>query len=143
MYADYEFYTNEYLGNKITAEDFPRLALRASDFLDFATGNKMIDNLPSDTASLNKIKKACCAVADEMSDMSKAGSSAEATGTGGGIIKSLSSGGESITYELTAAAKAAAAGSEAVQRHLYGIAKSYLSLVSDDNGNYYLYRGLD
>ena len=32
-YADYDFYLNEYLGDAITGEDFPRLSQRASDYI--------------------------------------------------------------------------------------------------------------
>ena len=36
-YADYNYYTGTFLGDAIAEANFPRLALRASDFLDYYT----------------------------------------------------------------------------------------------------------
>ena len=36
-YCDYDFYRNVYLGNAISAEDFPQLSERASDYIRAAT----------------------------------------------------------------------------------------------------------
>ena len=36
-YADYEFYTTSYFGSAVPETDFPRLAERASDFVDTMT----------------------------------------------------------------------------------------------------------
>ena len=55
MIPDYGYYTSEYLGNQITAQDFPRLIARAGDYL--AT-------LPCVNADAEKLKKAACAVAE-------------------------------------------------------------------------------
>ncbi len=59
MYADYSFYVGEYLGNAISEADFPRLALRASKFLDYYTMNRAKDYSKDDS-----LKHACCAVAE-------------------------------------------------------------------------------
>ena len=37
VYADYDFYTNEYFGRAISEDDFPRLALRGSQYIDYIT----------------------------------------------------------------------------------------------------------
>lgn len=38
-YADYDYYSGTYLGT-VSEEDFPRLAVRASSFLDYYTQNR-------------------------------------------------------------------------------------------------------
>lgn len=59
-YADYEYYTETYLGTAIKEPDFPRLALRASSYLDYYTQGKAAKN-----ADLEALKMACCAVAEQ------------------------------------------------------------------------------
>jgi hypothetical protein len=59
MYANYSFYVEEYLGASISEENFPRLALRASRFLDYYTMNRAKDYSKDDS-----VKRACCAVAE-------------------------------------------------------------------------------
>lgn len=65
MYADYDFYLNTYFGNAISAEDFPRLSTRASDYIRSAT-NGLSDTV--DGWQLEAVKKASCAVADALLD---------------------------------------------------------------------------
>mgnify|MGYP002676488224 CR=1 FL=1 len=57
-YADYIYYSETYIGN-VSEEDFPRLAVRASSFLDYYTLNKAKDN-----ADLDAVKMCCCALVD-------------------------------------------------------------------------------
>lgn len=65
MYADYDFYMNLYFGNAISAEDFPRLSTRASDYIRSATQG-LSDTV--DGWQLEAVKKASCAVADALLD---------------------------------------------------------------------------
>lgn len=65
MYADYDFYLNEYFGNAISPEDFPRLSERASDYIRSATTG-ISDTV--DGWQLEAVKKASCAVADVLLD---------------------------------------------------------------------------
>ena len=59
-YADYAFYTDEYLGRTITAEkDFAYFALRATEMID----NKTFGRIEEAT---DAVKRACCAAADEL-----------------------------------------------------------------------------
>lgn len=44
-YADYKFYTESF-GNVVPETDFPRLAERASDFVDAMTFDRLVDGLP-------------------------------------------------------------------------------------------------
>ena len=67
MYADYDFYLNEYFGDAISPEDFPRLSERASDYVRAAT-RRISDTV--DSWQLEAVKKCACAVADVLLDES-------------------------------------------------------------------------
>lgn len=58
-YADYTYYAGTYMG-AVSEEDFPRLAVRASSFLDYYTQNRAKDN-----AELDAVKMCCCALVDK------------------------------------------------------------------------------
>ena len=58
-YADYDYYSGTYMGT-VSEEDFPRLAVRASSFLDYYTCNRAADN-----ADLDAVKMCCCALVDK------------------------------------------------------------------------------
>lgn len=109
-YADYEFYTTSYFGSVVPETDFPRLAERASEFIDLMTSDRLVDGLPTDERSQKRIKKAVCSLAEKMyqielaeknaTDAAVSGTST-AIGSGGsttGIVTSVSSGSESISY---------------------------------------------
>ena len=108
-YADYKFYTESF-GNVVPETDFPRLAERASDFVDIMTFDRLVDGLPENERSQKRIKKAVCSLAELMYQIELAEKNATnaavsgtstAIGTGGsttGIVTSLSSGSESISY---------------------------------------------
>lgn len=70
-YADYTFYTSEYLGSAIAEADFDRLALRASEEIDHITFERAAAVTDTDTIIL--IKKATCAVAETLQTIEKAG----------------------------------------------------------------------
>ena len=63
-YADYEFYTTSYFGSVVPETDFPRLAERASDFIDLMTFDRLVDGLPSNERSQKHIKKAVCSLSE-------------------------------------------------------------------------------
>ena len=65
-YADYEFYTTSYFGSVVPEADFPRLAERASDFVDLMTFDRLVDGLPENERSQKRIKKAVCSLAELM-----------------------------------------------------------------------------
>ena len=54
IYADFSFYKDTYLGRSINEEDFSRLALRASSFLDYYTQGRASKN-----PELYALKMAC------------------------------------------------------------------------------------
>lgn len=110
-YADYEFYATSCFGSVVPETDFPRLAERASDFIDTVTYGNLEDGLPTERKSLNRLKKAVCAVAEKMYDLELAERNATnaamssnemvTVGTNGkttDIVASVSSGSESISY---------------------------------------------
>ena len=109
-YADYEFYTTSYFGSVVPEADFPRLAERASDFVDTMTFDRLVGGLPENERSQKRIKKAVCSLAELMYQMELAEKNATnaavsgtstALGSGGsatGIVTSVSSGSESISY---------------------------------------------
>ncbi len=144
MYADYEFYKNTYKGNKISPEEFENLAERASDFLDYITRGRLENGVPSAEKDAVKIRKACCAVADAYKSISAAEQSAQGmTGiAGAGAIKSISSGGESLSFGDSAVSLALSKGRPGINNYLFNEAKTYLSGVTDDRGTAYLYWGL-
>lgn len=96
MYADYAFYVETYLGSAIPEADFPRLALRASQFLDYFTMNRA-----KGYAANNAVKNACCAVAEAYQNVEKV-----ETKSG---IASESVGSYSVSYATDAAVKSALA----------------------------------
>ena len=108
-YADYKFYTESF-GNVVPETDFPRLAERASDFVDTMTFDRLVDGLPTNERSQKRIKKAVCSLTEKMyqielaeknaTDAAVSGTST-VLGSGGsttGIVTSISSGSESISY---------------------------------------------
>lgn len=109
-YADYEFYTTSYFGSVVPETDFSRLAERASDFVDTMTFDRLVDGLPENERSQKRIKKAVCSLAELMYQIELAEKNATnaavsgtstAIGPGGsttGVVTSVSSGSESISY---------------------------------------------
>ena len=161
-YTDFEFYATTYHGNVVPEADFPRIADRASDFLDVITFDRLADGLPSDERAATKVQKAVCAVADKLYELELAekqanaaaqagGSSGASGGATSGIISSRSSGSESISYaSLSDTASGAknwsavyqAAGDETLTNNLlYSAARLYLTGVKDNNGVNLLYAG--
>lgn len=65
-YADYEFYKTSYFGSAVPGTDFPRLAERASDFVDTMTFDRLVDGLPANEHSQKRIKKAVCSLTELM-----------------------------------------------------------------------------
>ena len=63
MYADYNFYTTEYMGSLIPETAFAGVERAASAYVDFITHNRIqADDLPERVMA--KVKMAVCAVAE-------------------------------------------------------------------------------
>jgi hypothetical protein len=94
-YADFEYYEDTYLGTAIAEADFPALALRASAYIDQITFQRAAE--VTDESTLDLIKMATCAVAEEIQKTQVSGD------TGG--IASESVGSHSVTYADNATAR--------------------------------------
>ena len=163
-YADYDFYTTSYFGSVVPETDFSRLAERASDFVDLMTSDRLVDGLPTNERSQKRIKKAVCSLAElmyqielaEKNATNAAMSGASTTiGSGGsttGIVISVSSGSESISYatpqQVGASAKewsavyAAAGDAQKTNDLLLKAALPLLMGVRTDDGIPVLYAGV-
>lgn len=162
-YADFEFYATTYHGNVVPEADFPRIADRASDFLDVITFDRLIDGLPDNDRAKTKVQKAVCAVAEKLYELeladkqalSAAAGGTSSSGPGGatsGVITSRSAGSESISYaspsEMANGAKTwsavyqAAGNPQETNKILESAARLYLTGVKDDNGVNLLYAGV-
>ena len=162
-YTDFEFYATTYHGNVVPEADFPRIADRASDFLDVITFDRLVDGLPSDERAATKVQKAACAVSDKLYELELADKQALSAATGGtsssgsggatsGVITSRSAGSESISYaspsEMANGAKTwsavyqAAGNPQETNKILESAARLYLTGVRDDKGVLLLYAGL-
>ena len=93
-YTTYEFYKDEYYGDSIEESLFPKWESRATDRLDELTyGNITADALEEYS---EKIQKATCALADLLYKIDF--KTNHANDTNGGNVKSMSSGGQSISF---------------------------------------------
>lgn len=107
-YADYTYYYGTYMGT-MSEEDFSRLAVRASSYLDYYTRDKAKDN-----AELDAVKMCCCALVDvyKLIETAKelankdmtAGLSSDAiqSETVGGYSRTMRSGGDGASSSLQA-----------------------------------------
>lgn len=163
-YADYEFYTTSYFGSVVPETDFLRLAERASDFVDTVTFDRLVDGLPTNERSQKRIKKAVCSLTELMYQIELAEKNATnaavsgtstAIGSGGsttGIVTSVSSGSESISYATPqqkasgakewSAVYAAAGDVQKTNDLLLKTALPLLMGVRTDNGIPVLYAGV-
>jgi len=66
VYADYTFYTEQFLGTAIAQPDYDRLAMRASALIDQVTFGRAgaVVAAGADPGTVDKIKMAACAVAE-------------------------------------------------------------------------------
>lgn len=162
-YADYKFYTESF-GNVVPETDFPRLAERASEFVNTMTFDRLVDGLPTNERSQKRIKKAVCSLAELMYQIELAEKNATnaavrgastAIGPGGsttGIVTSVSSGSESISYATPqqkasgakewSAVYAAAGDVQKTNGLLYKTALPLLMGVRTDDGIPVLYAGM-
>lgn len=108
-YADYEFYATSYFGSVVPEADFPRVVERASDFVDLMTSDRLVDGLPTNERSQKRIKKAVCSLAElmyqielaEKNAINQASANVTDINVGNistGVVTSVSSGSESISY---------------------------------------------
>ena len=134
-YADFEYYANTYLGTAIEYNDFSRLSLRASAFLDYYTQGRAAKN-----AELDALKMCCCAIAEQYQYIDTAKALAQKSITpsleNNGELQSQTVGSWSKTYRSGGdSAQQALSSVQAAQSALTAIAQQYLA------GTGLLYRG--
>lgn len=127
IYADFDYYVNEYLGNAIAAGDFPRMAARASRYIDYITQNRAAKN-----AALSVIKDCCCALAEQyqLIDTAEAlaAHSLNVNKDGGGEVSSETVGSWSRSYQSGGySAQAALQATRESKSALASIARQYLA----------------
>lgn len=134
-YADYEYYTTTYLGTAVKECDFPRLALRASSFLDYYTQGQAAQN-----PDLDALKMACCAIAEQCQHIDTAAALAQKS-----LTASLESDGELQSQTVGSWSKTYRSGGDSAQQALSSVqtAKAALGSLAQQYlaGTGLLYRG--
>ncbi|MBE5877696.1 MAG: hypothetical protein E7290_12515 [Lachnospiraceae bacterium] len=97
MITDYDFYTGKYFGDIIPETSLEKYLSRAEDSLQELTFGRLQDLTEFD----ENVQKAVCALAEVeyQIDMASKATMLRENGSGG-MIKSKSSGGESISYDV-------------------------------------------
>lgn len=93
-YTSYKFYTEEYYGDSIEESLFPKWNDRASEKLDVLTCGNITEGVLKEFDK--KIQKATCALADLLYQIDF--KTSHASDEKGGNVKSMSSGGRSISF---------------------------------------------
>lgn len=62
IYADYDFYKEQFCGRTIPQDDFRYFAARASEHIDAATFGRLENGVPEECAE--KVQNCCCALAE-------------------------------------------------------------------------------
>lgn len=112
-YADYGYYKEVYLGTALDREDFTRLALRASEYIDRYTRGRA-----AAAVGTEQVKKACCALAEKSALIEQAEALARASlaQSGGTPLESETVGAYSVSYrgggDCAASAQGVSAGAE-------------------------------
>lgn len=121
----YEFYKNNYHGDKVSIDDFPKWLAKASFDVDYLTcGNITEESLEEFS---DNVQIAVCAIVDFLFSMDELQSRAS-SGASEVNIKSITSGSESITYNTVSTAYEKALSDPAEKRRLeYEEIKPYLS----------------
>lgn len=127
VYASYDFYRNEYLGQSIQAEDFPRLALRGSQYIDYLTQGRA-----GSRGELEAVKMCCCALAEQYQSIDAAvqlaRQSLAAGAADGAEVQSETVGGWSRSYRSGGdSAQSAAQAAESGKAQLAETARQYLA----------------
>ena len=124
-YADYTYYSGTYMG-AVSENDFPRLVVRASSFLDYYTQNRV-----KDYADLEAVKMCCCALVDQYMLIDTAQELARKNVSAGlasdeGELQSETVGGYSRTLRSGGDSSVLKAASEA-KKALASVAREYLA----------------
>lgn len=131
----------------MSADDFKRFSRRAERRIDWITGNKLQFAFPTNERNVEAVKDCVCELADFLyqidsynaAAMESMGTVAQADGTvKGKVIKSVSSGSESINYSdggsFSTATMEAAKDKKVADTMVYGMVRDGLGGVPDANG---------
>lgn len=150
-YVNYEYYSSLYGNKAIPKTDFNRLLWDAEREIDKATSG--VDNVrklkvafPTNEEDAESIKRCVCALIEFLNNLELAEkNSVMVQGTDGamrgGIIKSVSAGNESITYETSGTIGNAIRSTKDRDVTVYAFIASRLHGVSDANGVNLLFGG--
>ena len=127
IYADFEYYTAEYMGRAVPEEDFPRLAMRASRYIDYITQGKA-----QKRADLEAVKMCSCALAESEQQIETAQELARkslyAEAADGAEVQSESVGGWSRSFRSGGSSSRDASDAAATVRNLrYSVVQEYLA----------------
>ena len=135
-YADYDYYKDSYLGSALDGEEFPRLALRASRFMDYYCQGRVEEKAGSDA-----VKTACCALAEQYKLLEEA----EALAQGALARNESQRGGEILRETVGAYSVTHRGGGESAQaaQEAAGKARQGLAMLARQHlaGTGLLYRG--
>ncbi len=124
IYADYTYYAGVYMGS-VSEDDFPRLAVRASSFLDYYTLGKAKRN-----ADLDAVKMCCCALVDQYALLDAAQAAATKCLANAGGLETKSETVGSYSRTLTTGGEAAKSALDAVsngKQTLAALCNEYLA----------------
>ncbi len=143
-YADYKFYKNEYFGDTIAESDFPKWADRASRQMDVFTFRRLLSAYPTDEYTDRQIKLCVCELAEKMMETDKYLKASALTEQGhSSVVKSMSSGSESITYATGETVYASVVKDNRSRQAFYRVTLTeYLNGLTDANGICLLYAGV-
>jgi len=155
MYADYEYYTIEYGGAVFkSASAFTPYERKAERRIDVATTDKLISAFPQEEKAVQAVKDCVCELAEflyevdiyRQSTITSTGVLEQSDGSvRGKVIKSVSSGSESISYstagDTQTVVSEAAKDRNVLDCEVYAIIRNSLSGVEDENGINLLYAG--
>lgn len=131
-YVDYTYYTTTYGGSAISSAEFTAYANRASAYIDYVTMDRAVSLMslssPSteETALMNKVKNAVCAVADQFKNYDA---------IGGGSISSESVGSHSVSYAIADRKVYAANVSNAAEIYLAHSGLMFRGFNADEYGS--------
>lgn len=125
IYADFDYYANVYFGRSIKEADFNRLALHASQYIDYITMGKARDGM-------EPVKMCCCALAEQYQAIETAqelaNKSLAAGAADGAEVQSETVGSWSRSYRSGGdSAQSAAQAAQAGRSVLLDTARQYLA----------------
>lgn len=155
MYADFNYYLTEYMGDVLESADFVKYSKKAAKRIDNLTTGKLRFAFPFDEHAANAVKDCECELADFLfqldryarAAMDSVGTITQADGSvRGKVVTSVTSGSESVGYSASAAVNTelmeAAKDSKIADSIINRIITENLSYMADANGINLLYRGI-